>query len=303
MSELAISNPMAVSLSRPILQENGGWLVAPYTPRGKTFGYEFFNQCQADPNSWAELLTCDDTGHMSKEALALERLELEPELFEQEYYCSWLYGSRGAVYAKLMTAAETDNRVTDVPYDPALPTYAAFDIGYADALSYWVAQFTPAGQPRILHYDEHRQSQPADIDKRLRGLPYNISTLFMPHDGDQHRHGQHNTVIEQYQQLGWEVVMLPREGQIETGIARGRNMIHKAVFDRDQTTTGRAMLGAYKYEFNEKTQTWTQNPVHDFSSHGSDAWRYLAQANALGHTEAQQWGGALDYSQQNRAVI
>ena len=123
----------------------------------------------------------------------------------------------------------------------------------------------------------------------------------MPHDGDQHRHGQSNTVIEQYQGLGWDVKMLPRESAIETGIARGRNMIHKAVFDRDGTTTGRAMLGAYKYEFNEKTQTWTQTPVHDFSSHGADAWRYLAQANALGYTTDRQWGNKLDYSQMDKA--
>jgi phage terminase large subunit len=302
MSELAISNPMAVALVRPILQENGGWIIAPYTPRGKTFGYEFFNQCLVDPNSWAELLTCDDTGHMSQEALDLEKLELNPELFEQEYYCSWEYGAEGAIYAKLLSTAETDGRIIAVPYDPALPCFAAFDLGYRDATAFWVAQFPPDSRPRILHYYEKRQEQPAHFDQQLRALDLNIRELFMPHDSDQHRHGQHLTVIEQYRKLGWNCRMLPQEQSLATGITRGRNMLHRAVFDREGTVTGRGMLGAYKYEYDDKKASWKDSPQHDFSSHGSDAWRYMATAEELGFTMTAQWT-TPDYSNLNRAAI
>ena len=303
MSELAISNPMAINLVRPILQENGGWIIAPYTPRGKTFGYEFFNQCAADVNSYAELLTCDDTRHMSREALELEMQELEPELFQQEYYCSWEYGALGAIYARLLSQAETDGRIADIPYDPALPAYAAFDLGYRDSTAFWVAQFPADGRPRLLHYHEKRQEQPEYFDRKLRETGINIRKVFMPHDSDQHRHGQHLTAIEQYRKLGWDCQMLPQELSVATGITRGRNLLHRAVFNRADTETGRHMLGAYKYEYDEKKQTWTDKPVHDFSSHGADAFRYMAHAEELGYTQVELWAQSVDWSDTDRAAI
>jgi len=304
MSELAISNPMAVSLVRPILVENGGWLIAPYTPRGKTFGFEFFNQCEADPNSWAELLTCDDTGHMSAEALALEKLELSTELFEQEYYCSWSYGSEGAVYARGLTEAEDEGRITAVPWLPEVPCFAVFDIGHRDAMAMWVLQVTQASQPRVIHYHEQRHTQPDYWDKYIRELDMNIGELWHPHDADHVRHGMPDTVINQYRKLGYKVRMLPIESSITQGITRGRNMMRKALFDRDGTVTGRGMLGAYSYEFVEKSQTWGTSPVHNYASHGADSWRYMAQGIALGFAETQaMWGPAPDYTELNRAAI
>ena len=301
MSELAISNPMAVNLVRPILAENGGWFIAPYTPRGKTFGYEFFLNCQNDPNSFAELLTCDNTGHMSDEALAIERKELDAELFEQEYYCSWNYGAQGAVYARQLSRAWDENRITAVPHDSARPTWAAFDIGFSDATAIWLFQVGPGGQPRILEYYETRGEHPEHFDGWLRAHKYPIRTLFLPHDADQKRIGQKRTVIEQFRDLGHDVRMLP-QASVAAGIALGRNMVHKAVFDQDKTELGRSMLGAYKYEKNEKTNTWTSQPVHDYSSHGSDSWRYMAEAIDRGYCSVENWG-PVDWSELDRAVI
>ena len=102
MSEYAIANPRAYQFVRPILAENDGWAVFPYTPRGRNHGYDLFEQLTADNNSFAELLTCDDTGHMSDKALTMERKEMSEELFLQEYYCDWNFGLEGAFYAKQM---------------------------------------------------------------------------------------------------------------------------------------------------------------------------------------------------------
>jgi len=79
-SEFAIANPRAYDFIRPILAENDGWALFPYTPRGRNHGYELFEKLQQDENSFAELLTCDDTGHISADALLLEKKEMSDEL-------------------------------------------------------------------------------------------------------------------------------------------------------------------------------------------------------------------------------
>jgi hypothetical protein len=114
-SEFAIANPRAYDFIRPILAENGGWALFPYTPRGRNHGYELFEKLVADEASFAELLTCDDTGHMSAEALALEKKEMSNELFLQEYFASWDFGSEGSFYSKQMNELKRLHRALVLP--------------------------------------------------------------------------------------------------------------------------------------------------------------------------------------------
>ncbi|MNP79052.1 hypothetical protein D3C76_1768000 [compost metagenome] len=45
-----------------------------------------------------------------------------------------------------------------------------------------------------------------------------------------------------------------------------------------KTEEGLDALRNYRYEFNEDRQEFTREPIHDWASHGSDAFRYLATA-------------------------
>jgi len=65
-SEYALQDPRAWDLIRPILNENGGWAIFPYTPRGKNQGFDLFTRAhdlmKKDPKRWfAQRLTVDDT--------------------------------------------------------------------------------------------------------------------------------------------------------------------------------------------------------------------------------------------------
>jgi len=90
-SEYSIQNPMAWQYIRPILVENSGWAIFPYTPRGMTHGYELYNTAKKNPHIWfSELLTIRDTGAVTEEDIEQERAGGMPEdLIEQEFFCSW----------------------------------------------------------------------------------------------------------------------------------------------------------------------------------------------------------------------
>ncbi len=49
-SEFAIANPRAYDFIRPILAENDGWALFPYTPRGRNHGYDYLKSSALTDN-------------------------------------------------------------------------------------------------------------------------------------------------------------------------------------------------------------------------------------------------------------
>ena len=68
--------------------------------------------------------------------------------------------------------------------------------------------------------------------------------------------------------------------------ARQKNMIPKCWFDADNCTRGIEALRQYRRDFDEKLKTWRGRPLHDWTSHGADAFRYLA----VGYRRESDWG-------------
>lgn len=100
LDEWAVSDryPMAWDYFRPILVENGGWAVFPYTPRGRNHGFREYAMALQNPEWFCQLLTVDDTSVVSKADIESERAAGMPEgMILQEFYCSFLASSEDIV--------------------------------------------------------------------------------------------------------------------------------------------------------------------------------------------------------------
>ena len=53
-------------------------------------------------------------------------------------------------------------------------------------------------------------------------------------------------------------------------------MLPNCWFNKETTKYGLECLRNYRREYNEKLSVYLEKPKHDFASHGSDAFRYLA---------------------------
>ena len=301
-SEWPICNPRSYDFVRPILAENNGLAIFPFTPRGRNHGLTLFENLQADPHSFAELLTCDDTGHMTEAALELERKEMSEELYLQEYFGSFDFGLEGSFYARQMNQATTDGRVTFVPYDSGLPVFSGFDIGLRDSTAVWTVQPMPGGGLHWLNYHQASGEQPQYFSDYLLGLPYGRHQLFFPHDGGQHRFGMETSSAEQMEALGWSVDVLQRPTNVQAYIEDCRVAIGKSMFNAEGTEYGRSVLSAYRKEYDDKRQTFKDKPLHDWASDGADAFRYTVQAYNE-QLMTPDWTVQPDYSQLNRAAI
>src|SRR5581483_11679919 len=88
--------------------------------------------------------------------------------------------------------------------------------------------------------------------------------------------GTGKTRIETLKSLGCPVKDPLPDQRVEDGINAVRNLIPQCWFDETKCRKGLEALRQYRTEFDEKRKTFKNAPLHDWTSHAADAFRYLA---------------------------
>lgn len=281
-SEWSLANPRAWAMLRPMLAENGGWAIFPYTPRGKNHGWTLFESAKEDPDWFAQKLTVNDTGVFTQATLDAEKRELIREngeddgqaLYEQEYLCSFNAANVGAYYARDIQRAEDDGRIRSLPYDPALRVWTAWDLGYGDATAIWFAQLD-GPNVRIIDYYEASGVGLEHYARALQEKRYVYEAHIFPHDAEGGDVATGKKRIDVLRGLGVNGRVLPRDA-VDDGIQAVRRMLPKCWFDKDKCKQGLNALTSYTKEWDDDRKMFKPKPRHDWASHGADAFRYLA---------------------------
>lgn len=283
-SEWALCDPAAWDYIRPILVENGGWALFITTPRGRNHGFNLYNLAQQSEEWFGQRLTVDDTGALDADRLATERDELitlygEDDglaRYEQEYLCSFDAALPGAYYSAQMRAARKEGRITDLPIDPNLPVYTYWDVGYRDATAIWFVQKVGYWL-HVIDYMEAGFKGLPHFAAELQTKRYVYKEHWGPHDVEKHDPGSGHTYAEVASGLGIDFHLCPKLGVVE-GINAARAIFPRCKFDQTRCARGIEALESYHRQWDDKRRDYVDNPFHDWSSHGADAFRYLAVA-------------------------
>jgi len=205
--------------------------------------------------------------------------------YEQEFQCSFEAAIQGAYYAQEMKTATSDGRVTNVPYDPAVGVTTAWDLGIGDSTAIFFAQYV--GQEiRIIDYYENSGVGLDHYAKVLSKKGYHYSEHILPHDVQVKELGTGKSRIETLDALGISDITIAPRLSVDDGIQAARSMIARCWFDEEDCARGIEALRQYRREFDERLKTWRGRPLHDWTSHGADAFRYLA----VGRQTQRDWG-------------
>jgi hypothetical protein len=284
-SEWALANPAARAYLRPILAENSGWQLYITTPRGKNHAFKTYTAAMADPTAFAQRLTVFDTGALSDETIAAERKAYQDDygveegdaLFRQEYLCDWDAAILGAYYGREMRLALEQGRITDVPYDPVLPVHTFWDIGYTDDLVIWFAQIN-RGEIALIDYYSAAGQSPESIAAVVHGKPYGYGEHWLPWDAVPKTFAASGkSTVEQLWALGIKCKIVPNLS-VQDGIQAARKMFPRVYFDEVNTADGIECLRQYQREWDPDKRVFKDKPLHNWASHGSDAFRMLAVA-------------------------
>ena len=182
----------------------------------------------------------------------------------------------GAIYANEIRASTTGERFTRVPYDESKPVHTFWDLGRADKTAIWFVQQV-GFEYRMLEYYENQGYALAHYLKYLQSRPYVYGDTWLPHDADNELLASERTIAQQARAAGFKVRITPKTS-ISVGINAARSIFSNCWFDTDKCADGIQCLRNYRYEVDEETQQYSQNPLHDWASHGADSFRYFAVA-------------------------
>lgn len=274
-SEYSLADPKAWNYIRPILAENGGWAIFIYTPRGKNHGYDLWKMAQGDADWFCQTLTIRDTGVIADEYITKERSSgMSEAMIQQEYYCSFEAALEGAYYGALMDEALAQKRICSVPYDSAASVDTAWDLGVGDSTVIWF--FQQVGKEiHVIDYYEASGEGFAHYAKILNAKPYAYGEHWAPHDIEVRELGTGRSRRETAQGHGINFRVVPKLS-IEDGIQAARTLIPRCWFDAGKCDYGIEALKSYRKSYNDKMQSWSSTPVHDWSSHAADGFRYLS---------------------------
>lgn len=288
-SEFALANPSAWGYIRPMVEANNGWAAFISTPRGRNHFRDLYAMAEANPDWLAETLSIHDTGALTAkqvtdsraEYIALYGEDIGTAQFEQEYLCSFNAAILGAFYAREMVSVRNEGRI-DPTLDaiPGRPVHRAWDIGVRDDTSIWWFQVA-GGQVYVLdcysasgagvdHYAEV-------IAKRRDEHGWQDGIDFVPHDAKVKEWGSGRTRVETMSGLGLNPQLVTNAGLLD-GINAVRQTLPRCVFHSRCEDVGLSALEQYRREWDDDKKAFKANPLHDWTSHLADSFRYLSLA-------------------------
>lgn len=180
---------------------------------------------------------------------------------------SWFYG-------KQIVEARQQGRVRNVYYDANVPVHTAWDLGYNDSTAIWL--FQQCGQEiHLLEYYENSGKALTHYLQYLKSKPYTYGKHLAPHDAAVHEYSTGLSRVEVARNHGIHFTVVQDIG-VNEGIDATRNILNRCWFDETKSAKGISAFESYKKQWNDRHECLSSLPLHNFASHGADAFRILA---------------------------
>lgn len=281
--EFASQNPKVFyEVVRPTLSDRKGWAIFISTPAGENAFYDLYRYATKgkdgviDPEWFGAIYRASETGIISKEELDSARRAMDEDSYNQEYEVSFSAALSGAYFGKEITTAEKENRITQVPHDPALPVETAWDLGISDTTAVWFFQ-THRTRTQVIDYYEVCGASLPEIVKEVTKRPYQINSYILPHDAEARDLSTGKTRKQIMYSLGCRNIrVIPRIGVKAESINAARIFLARCWFDATKCEKGLKALSNYQRRWNDKNNCYENSPLHNWASNGADAFQQMA---------------------------
>lgn len=189
---------------------------------------------------------------------------------------------KGAIYAKQMAYLRTNNRITNVPWEPGLPVNTFWDFGLSvgNSTAVWFHQRLYQ-ENRFIRFYQKTDEGLDHFVKVMNGLPYVWGTHYVPHDADLRMQGEQPETRKQIlERLGMRnIVVVQRTHDVTVAIETTRQQMATCWFDKTECADGIRMLDSYRWKWDEKRGAYSRDPLHNHASNGADAFRQFGQSH------------------------
>jgi phage terminase large subunit len=236
----------------------------------------------------------------------LECLRSQPDKYGWIWLGQLYVNVDASVYGKWIEKAKEQGRIRSNLFDPSLPVFTAWDLGYSDDTAIWWFQvagnevrlidYYDANRQDMRHYAEQLYGQKIPEDKITYGangkvlkfelgddIPeiahrkkYTYGGHYVPHDAaNKLLQAGGRSIVQQLFEFGIKSNVVPATSQ-ENQYAGARATIDLSWFDADRCKAGIRCLKKYAFEEKEGGG-YSKTPKHDEYSHGADSYEVIAQ--------------------------
>lgn len=260
---------------RPALSDRKGHALFIGTPKGTNQFYEIFQHAETSDDWLALKLKASETKLIDADELADARQAMTEEQYEQEYECSFSAAIIGAYYGKDMAELERQGRITSVPWERSSPVSTSWDLGIDDATVVWFFQ-SIGREIRVIDYYEVTNQGLDETAKHVLSKPYLYDTHYLPHDIEIREIISAKSRRDTLESLGLHPIQPGVRNDPVERVNAVRMLLPRCVFDAAKCKRGIEVLKHYRREFDEKRKTFRSTPLHDWASHGADAFGEFA---------------------------
>lgn len=242
------------------------------------------------PEAYVQKVNYSDNPWFPKE-LEKERVHLKSkniDLYNHVWEGEVLSNRDGAYFAKFIN----DEQIMDFAVEPGIPVDTYWDLGVADSTAIWFVQRVGMEVRVVACYENQGEGLGFYINYLQEWRTKHQAVMgqhYAPHDIQVRELGTGKSRLETARKLGINFRVVPRLS-IEDGIHAVRALLPKCYFEKKHCKDGIQALRRYRKEFDERKGVYKPHPLHDWSSHYADAFRYFAIAyrdNNKQHRTAQ----------------
>jgi len=199
-------------------------------------------------------------------------------MVQQEYYCSFDVAIPGAYYSKEIATIRADNRIGFIPIEPNIQVHTFWDLGISDAMTIWFVQAVGKEIRFINYYENNNEGMQHYINylntfKATHNITY--GEHFAPHDIEVRELTSGKSRRDTAREMGINFRVV-KQHSVADGIEACRRVLARCWFDENRCEQGFNCLASYHREWDDKRQVYKDAPVHDWASHGADAFRQFA---------------------------
>ncbi len=254
-----------------------------------------------DPLKMAGSYVDNLTGKLTSPWYEMQKERYRPDELAQEFDISYSGTQQSTVFHDELALMRIEQRIRCVPYTPNMPVIWAFDpgigdiwsngfyqvLGYAEEIRWF--DYYENQNMAIDHYIEWVKSPERVWNKIHQELPPGGSNYFNgwaemtvipdPNQATNRELSSGKSLVSLLTQAGFKNIKIVPVGKLEA-ISEAKRIFSKLWLDDGQNNPRMILaldrISSYHYEYNEKTQEYKPEPVHDSSSHCADQFKYFA---------------------------
>lgn len=269
----------SLALLRPTIRADGSELWFSWNPRRKTDPVDKLLRGDVLPTGAAVVNANWKHNPWFPDVLEQERLDClhnDPDQYDHIWEGGYATVLEGAYYARDLAQARQEGRIGKVAGDPLMTTRAVWDIGgtgaKADACAIWICQFI-GKEIRFLNYYEAIGQPLATHIEWLRSNGYGKALCILPHDGETNDRVHDVSYESALQAAGFETLIVRNQGKgaAMKRVEAARRLFPNMWFDAEACAAGIEAVGWY-HERKHEVHNVGLGPMHDWASHGADAF-------------------------------